>query len=101
MSLSRFNHWLPRGQAHPEGRQSTAAFQDQIAAPFFPQAHPVFDAAAALDTAVDRVDLQPTLVQRLGRHGLLPRERLPQIRINSTILLKEVHKFFCILMFKS
>jgi hypothetical protein len=33
---------------------------------------------------MDRVDPQPTLVERLVRHGLLPRERLPQIGINST-----------------
>ena len=41
------------------------------------------DDAAALDTAVDMVDPQPTPVEHLVRHGLLPRERLPQIRINS------------------
>jgi hypothetical protein len=34
------------------------------------------------------VDPQPTLVQRLVRHGLLPRERLPQIRINSDVLTR-------------
>ena len=86
MSLSRVNHWLPRGQAHPEGRQSTAEFPDQIAGLFFPQAHPVFKDAAALDTAVDMVEPQPTLVQRLVRHVLLPRERLPHIRINSNVV---------------
>jgi hypothetical protein len=47
------------------------------------------DDAAALDTAVDMVDPQPTPVERLVCHGLLPRERLPQIRINSA-LLKEL-----------
>ena len=41
------------------------------------------DEAAALDTAVDMVDPQPTPVEHLVRHGLLPRERLPHIRINS------------------
>jgi len=62
--------------------QSPAAFHDQIVAPFLPQAEPVVDDAAALDTAVDMVDPQPTPVEHLVRHGLLPRERLPQIRIN-------------------
>ena len=66
--------------------QSTAEFHDQIAGPFFPQAHPVFNDAAALDTAVDMVEPQPTLVQRLVRHVLLPRERLPHIRINSNVV---------------
>jgi hypothetical protein len=65
--------------------QSTAEFHDQITDPFFPQANPVFDDAAALDTAVDMVDPQPTLVERLVRHGLPPRERLPQISINSRV----------------
>jgi len=32
---------------------------------------------------MDLVDPQPTLVERLVRHGLLPRELLPQIGINS------------------
>jgi len=66
--------------------QSTAEFHDQIADPFFPQANPVFDDAAALGTAVDMVDPQPTLVELLVRHVLLPRERLPQIGINSEVL---------------
>ena len=43
----------------------------------------VFDAATALDTAIDMVDPQPRLVERLVRHVLLPRELLPQIEINS------------------
>ena len=63
--------------------QSTAEFHDQIADPFVPQANPVFDEAAALGTAVDMVEPQPTLVERLVRHVLLPRKRLPQIGINS------------------
>ena len=65
--------------------QSTAEFHDQIADPCFPQANPVFDDAAALGTAVDMVDPQPTPVERLVRHVLLPRERLPQIRNNSSV----------------
>ena len=68
---------------HPEGMQSTAEFHDQIADPCFPQAHPVFADAAALGTAVDMVDPQPALVERLVRPVLLPCERLPQIGINS------------------
>ena len=31
------------------------------------------------------VDPQPTLLELLVRHGLLPRERLPQIEINSIV----------------
>jgi hypothetical protein len=45
----------------------------------------VFDAATALDTALDLVDPQPPLVALLVRHGLLQREILPQIEINSAI----------------
>src|SRR5215472_12766708 len=48
-----------------------------------PEAASVFDAASALDTALDMVDLQPTLVELLVSHVLLPRERLPQIEIHS------------------
>ena len=54
------------------------------AAAYLPEAASVFDAATALDTAMDMVDPQPTLVELLVRHVLLPRERLPQIGINST-----------------
>jgi len=32
---------------------------------------------------MNMLDSQPTLVQRLMRHGLLPRERLPHIERNS------------------
>ena len=76
MSLSRLNHWLPRGQAHPEVVQGTTEFHDQITDTFFPQADAVFDDATALDTAVDMLDPQPTLVELLVRHVLLPRELL-------------------------
>jgi hypothetical protein len=31
LSLSRLNHWLPRGQAHPEVVQGTAEFHHEIA----------------------------------------------------------------------
>ena len=65
--------------------QSPAAFHAQIVAPCLPQAEPVLEEAAALDTAVDMVDRQPTPVERLVRHGLLPREPLPPIRSNSRV----------------
>jgi hypothetical protein len=73
MSLSRLNHRLPGGEAPPEGVQRTAAFHHEIADTLLPQADPVFDEAAALDTAVDMLDPQPTLMQRLVRPVLLPR----------------------------
>jgi hypothetical protein len=76
LSLSRLNHWLPRGQAHPEVVQGTAEFPHQITVPLLPQAEPVLHDAAALDTPVDVLDAQPPLVERLVRPLLLPRERL-------------------------
>src|SRR5712692_1482910 len=76
LSLSRLNHWLPRGQTHPEVVQGTAEFHHQIADAFFPQADAVFDDATTLDTAVDMLDPQPTLVERLVRPLLLQRELL-------------------------
>jgi len=36
LSLSRLNHWLPRGQAHPEVVQGTAEFHHQIADALLP-----------------------------------------------------------------
>ena len=42
-----------------------------------PQPDPVFDDAAALDAAVDRLDPQPTLVQGLVGPLLFPGECLP------------------------
>jgi len=36
--------------------QGTAEFHHQITDALFPQAHPVFDDATALDTAVDVLD---------------------------------------------
>src|SRR6516165_6932835 len=67
LRLSRFNHWRPWGQAHPEGVQGTAAFHDQITDPLLPQADPVLHDAAALDTAMDMLDPQPPLIERLVR----------------------------------
>jgi hypothetical protein len=63
--------------------EGTADVPHQIADTHLPEAASVFDAATALDTARDMVDPQPTLVQFLVRHVLLPRELLPQIEINS------------------
>src|SRR5438094_7645003 len=76
VSLSRLNHWLPRGQAHPEVVQGTAEFHHQITDPLFPQADPVLHDTAALDTAIDMLDPQSTLVQGLVRRLLLHRALL-------------------------
>src|SRR5712691_7996877 len=76
LSLSRLNHWLPRGQANTEVMQGTTDVHDQIADALFPQADPVFDDATALHTAVDMLDPQPTLVQRLVGSVLLQRQLL-------------------------
>jgi hypothetical protein len=62
--------------------QGPADVPHQIADAHLPEAASVFDAATALDTAMDMVDPQPTLVERLVRHVLLSREFLPQIGIN-------------------
>src|SRR5207237_7481395 len=75
-SLSRLNHWLPGRKAPPEVMQGTAEFHHQITDTLLPQANPVFHHPAALDTAVDVLDAQPTLVERLVRPLLLPRELL-------------------------
>jgi len=74
------------GQTHPEMMQGTTESPHQIAGPLLPQAAPVFDAATALHTAVDVLDPQPTLVDLLVRHVLLPRELLPHIAIHSSRL---------------
>jgi len=76
LSLSRLNHWLPRIQAHPEVVQGTAEFHHQITDPLLPQADPVLHDAAALDTAIDMLDPQPPLVERLVHPLVLPRELL-------------------------
>jgi len=65
--------------------QGTTEFHHQIADALLPQTEPLFDDAAMLDTAVDMVNPQPTMVEFLVRHVLLSREFLPQIEINSTI----------------
>jgi hypothetical protein len=65
MSLSRLNHWLPRGQADSEVMQGTADFHYDITNALLPQADPVFDDTATLDAAVDMLDPQPAGVERL------------------------------------
>jgi hypothetical protein len=72
-------------KAKPGFMEGTADVPYQIAAAHLPEAVSVFDAAAALDTAMHMADPQLTMVELLVRHGLLPRERLPQIEINSNI----------------
>ncbi len=76
LSLSRLNHWLPRGQAHPEVVQGTAEFHHQITDSLLPQANPVFHDATALHTTIDMLDPEPTLVQGLVRELLLQRQLL-------------------------
>src|SRR5262249_36474443 len=63
LSLSRLNHWLPWGQAHPEVVQGTADGHHQITDACFPQADAVFHDAAAFDTAVDMLHPYPTSMQ--------------------------------------
>src|SRR5262249_30408317 len=56
--------------------QGTAEFHHQITDTRLPQAYPVLHDATALDTAVDMLDAQPTLVERLIRPLVLPRQLL-------------------------
>jgi hypothetical protein len=56
--------------------QGTTEFHHQIADALLPEADAVFDDATALDTAVDMLDPQPTLVQCLVGSVLLPRQLL-------------------------
>ena len=65
LSSSRLHHGQPRVQAHPEIVQSTTELHHQVTDTLLPQAHPVFHNTAALDTAVDMLNPQPALVQRL------------------------------------
>src|SRR5215475_6075250 len=71
LSLSRLNHWLPRGQTHPEVVQRTAEFHHQITDTLLPQAHAVFHDATPLDAAVDMLDTEPPLVERVVGQVLL------------------------------
>src|SRR5438270_1792303 len=54
--------------------QGTADFHHQIAHALLPQADPVFHHATTLDAAVDVLDPEPPLVERLVGQVLLPRE---------------------------
>jgi len=63
VSLSRLNHRLPRGQAHPEVVEGATEFHHEITDASLPQADAVFDNAAALDTTVHMLDPQPPLVE--------------------------------------
>src|SRR6266446_4465246 len=65
LRLSRLNHRLPRSQAYPAVLQGPAEVQHQLADTLLPQAAPVLHDAAALDTALDVLDAQPTLGERL------------------------------------
>ena len=65
VSLSRLNHRLPGCEAHAEVVQGTTYFHHQIADALLPQPDPVFHHATTLDAAVDMLDPQPPLVERL------------------------------------
>ena len=54
--------------------QGTAELHHEIADALFPQTDAVFDDAAAFDTAIDVLDPEPPLVERLVGQVLLPRE---------------------------
>ena len=56
--------------------QGTAEFHHEIADTLFPQTDAVFDDAATLDTTVDMLNPQPTLVQRLVGSVLCSRQLL-------------------------
>jgi hypothetical protein len=59
-------------QAHPAIVQGTAELHHEIADARLPQADPVLHDATPLDAAVDRLDPQPPLVERLVGALLLP-----------------------------
>ena len=56
--------------------QGTADFHHEIVDALLPQADPVFDEATALHTAVHVLDPQPTAVECMVGHVLLPCELL-------------------------
>ena len=72
-----------KGEDAPGMMEGTADVPHPSAAAHLSEAASVCDAATALDTALDMLDPQPTLVELLVCHVLLPRELLPQIEINS------------------
>src|SRR5437870_9208359 len=71
VSLSRSNHGQPGVQAHPEVVQGTAELHHEIADALLPQADPVFHNTTTLDAAVDMLDPEPPLVERLVGQFLL------------------------------
>ena len=73
------------GEDAPGMMEGTAEVPHQIADAHLPEGASVFDAATTLGTVSAMVDPQPTLVELLVRHVLLPRALLPQIEINSTV----------------
>src|SRR6266481_1328383 len=56
VSLSRLNHWLPRGETHPEIMEGTAEFHHEITDAVLPQPDAAFHDATALHTAVHVLD---------------------------------------------
>jgi hypothetical protein len=56
--------------------QGTTEFHHQIADALLPEANPVFDDAATLDTTVDMLNAQSARVQGLIGSLLLPRQLL-------------------------
>src|ERR671925_683999 len=71
LSLSRLNHGQPGVQAHPEIVQGTAELHHEIADALLPQPDPVLHNATTLHTAVDMLNPQPPLVERLVGQLLL------------------------------
>src|SRR5215510_1955841 len=71
VSLSRLNHGQPGVQAHPEIVQGTTELHHQVTDTLLPQAHPVFHNATPFDAAVDMLDPEPPLVERLVGQVLL------------------------------
>src|SRR5262247_1375987 len=71
LSLFRLNHGQPGLQAHPEIVQGTAELHHEIADALLPQADPVFHNATTLHTAVDMLNPQSAVVERLVGQLLL------------------------------
>src|SRR6266478_1159153 len=71
LSLSRLNHGQPGVQAHPEIVQGTAELHHEIADALLPQPDPVFHHATTLHTAVDMLNPQSAVVERLVGQLLL------------------------------
>src|SRR2546422_6333924 len=76
LSLSRLNHGQPGVQAHPEIVQGTAELHHEIADALLPQPDPVFHHATTLHTAVDMLNPQSAVVERLVGQLLLQSQLL-------------------------